>query len=179
MQQLKGMASKLTAGACAHSCGKPGSSSASEHDAAQAVHPDMSMDSADSYNDAKALLPVVQELNSTSTKDDQEGNLGDDVPAGVPVSARSSQAARLSQAARPSQDASLSQAPLPEQKSNPPVRNNKICELQSSKHLIKAGNGVESDDRSTYCSVCCRVNLLLHVMKARLTRAIIWPMVLL
>lgn len=127
MRQFKGMASKLTAGACAHSCGKPGSSSASEHDALQAVHPDMSMDSADSYNDAKTSLPVVQELNSTSTKDNQEGNLGDDVPAGVSVSARSSQAAR------PSQAASLSHAPIPEQKSNPPVRNNKICELQSFK----------------------------------------------
>jgi len=93
------MASKLTAGACVHSC-KPCSTSASDQDAAHAVHPEVSMDSADSYNDANFSLPVVQEQNPTSLKHDQGSNLDDG-----PASARSSQAA------------------LPEQKSNPPVRN--------------------------------------------------------
>lgn len=100
MLQFKGMASKLTAGGCAHSC-KPCSTSASEQDAAHAVHPEVSMDSVDSYDDANFSLPVVQQLNPRSLKDDQGSNLGDG-----PASARSSQAA------------------LPEQKSNPPVRNN-------------------------------------------------------
>jgi len=92
------MASKLTAGACTHSC-KPCSTSASEQDAAHAVHPEVSMDSGNSYDDANILLPVVQQVISSSLKDDQGINLGDG-----PASARSSQAT------------------LPEQKSNPPVR---------------------------------------------------------
>lgn len=99
MLQFKGMASKLTAGACTHSC-KPCSTSASEQDAAHAVHPDVSMNSADSYNDANFSLPVVQQSNPSSLKDDQGSNLGDG-----PASARSSQAA------------------LSEQKSNAAVRN--------------------------------------------------------
>ena len=81
------MAAKLTAGACTHSC-KPCSTSASEQDAVHAVHPDTSMASADSYNEANFPLPVIQNSNPSSVKDEQGSNLGDG-----PVSARSSQAA--------------------------------------------------------------------------------------
>lgn len=97
--QFKGMAAKLTAGACTHSC-KPCSTSASEQDAAHAVHPETSMASVDNYNEADLSLPVVQIQNPNSLKDDQGSNLGDG-----PGSARSSQAA------------------IPEQKINAIVRN--------------------------------------------------------
>ncbi|KAG0625658.1 hypothetical protein M758_2G071600 [Ceratodon purpureus] len=80
---FKGMAAKLTAGACTHSC-KPCSTSASEQDAAHAVHPDTSMASVDNYNEVNFSLPVVQIQNPSSSRDDQGSNLG---------SARSSQAA--------------------------------------------------------------------------------------
>lgn len=88
---FKGMAAKLTAGACTHSC-KPCSTSASEQDASHAVHPETSMASVDSYNEAEFALPVVQNLIPSPLKDDQGSNLGDG-----PGSARSSQATILEQ----------------------------------------------------------------------------------
>ncbi|XP_024400228.1 uncharacterized protein [Physcomitrium patens] len=86
---FKGMAAKLTAGACTPSC-KPCSTSVSDQDAAHAVHPESLVGN---YSAVDSLLPVAQPRSPNALKDDHENlkskpgsNNGDD-----PESARSSQ----------------------------------------------------------------------------------------
>ncbi|XP_024393729.1 uncharacterized protein [Physcomitrium patens] len=69
---FKGMAAKLTAGACTTSC-KPCSTSVSEQDAAHAVHPEASLDK---YSEADFSLPVANYRNPNVLTDDQGNNLG-------------------------------------------------------------------------------------------------------